>query len=392
MIVLFKQSCAYLLARSTFALLVTMSGNTAAAQHDLAPHNRVMETECSNDVSEKKIEFDVRDAANNIEKNIIKDAELENDAHPPQRRAESLAVCPRYIFHVHQCMVGKPRKASLTKLIPNSFRGLTQVFGIFQEIYLTTLLPSTSSSAISWIGSVQCFLVIVLGALTGPLFDAGYLRPLLLLGCFLIVLGMATLSLATAYWHVFLSQGLCVGLGAGLIYVPSLALVITLFPPSTRPWAIGCANSGGSIGGIIFTFMLGRLVPAVGFPWAVRAVALVNFVLSTVALVIILPHRPQCAGRRRAILDLGAFRELSFMLFALALLFNYVAFYIPAFYLPVIATRALGQSQDFAFESLEFVSVGSVFGRTIPMLAASRVGSVQVYLAATLAAVVVLFA
>ena len=238
---------------------------------------------------------------------------------------------------------------------------------------------------------MQCFLVIVLGALTGPLFDAGYLRPLLVLGCTLIVLGMATLSLATAYWHVFLSQGLCVGIGAGLIYVPSLALVTTLFPPSTRPWAIGCANSGGSIGGIIFTFMLRRLVPAVGFPWAVRAVALVNLILSTIALAIILPRRPPPTGRRRAILDLRAFRELDFMLFALALLFNYVAFYIPAFYLPVIATKALGQSQDFAFESLAFVSVGSFFGRTIPMLAASRVGSVQVYLVATLAAVVVLF-
>lgn len=239
---------------------------------------------------------------------------------------------------------------------------------------------------------MQCFLVIVLGALTGPLFDAGYLRPLLLLGCTLIVLGMTALSFATAYWHIFLSQGLCVGLGAGLIYVPSLALVTTLFPPSTRPWAIGCANSGGSIGGIVFTFMLRRLVPAVGFPWAVRAVALVNLVLSTFALAIMLVRGPQRAGRRRAILDLRAFREPSFMLFALALSFNYVAFYIPAFYLPTIATRALGQSQNFAFESTAFVAVGSFLGRTIPMLAASSVGSVQVYLAATLAAVVVLFA
>ena len=40
------------------------------------------------------------------------------------------------------------------------------------------------------------------------------------------------------------------------------------------------------------------------------------------------------------------------MLFALALSFNYVFLYIPAIYLPVIATRALGQSHDFAFESL----------------------------------------
>jgi MFS family permease len=289
-------------------------------------------------------------------------------------------------------MVSRPRETSPAKLISNPSRGLTQTFGAFQEIYLTTLLPSTSSSAISWIGSVQCFLVIVLGVLTGPLFDAGYVRPLLLLGCTLIVLGMATLSLATAYWHVFLAQGLCVGLGSGLVYVPSLALVSTLFPPSTRPWAIGCANSGGSVGGIIFAFMLRRLVPTIGFAWAVRAVALVNLVLAAAALAIILPHRPQHAGQWHALFDLRAFREPSFALFALALLFDYVAFYIPPFYIPVYATAALGQSQDFAFDSLALVSAGSFFGRTVPMLAAARVGSLQVHLAASAAAVVLLFA
>ncbi|KAI8631514.1 major facilitator superfamily domain-containing protein [Xylariaceae sp. FL1651] len=269
--------------------------------------------------------------------------------------------------------------------------GLTQTFGAFEEFYVRSLLSSTSPSAISWIGSVQSFLVIVLGAFTGPLFDAGYLRPLLALGCFLIVLGMATLSLATTYWQIFLAQGLCVGLGSGLVYVPSLALVSTLFPVKSRPWAIGCVNSGGSIGGIIFTFMLRELVPSIGFPWAVRAVALVNLVVAATALAILLPYRPPQAAHRRALLDLSALREPPFLLFALALLLNYVAFYIPPFYIPTYATAALSQSRDFAFESLVFVSVGSLTGRTLPMLAATRLGSVQVYLAATVSAAVVLF-
>lgn len=283
-------------------------------------------------------------------------------------------------------------KVSSAKLTTDLPRGLTQTFGAFQEIYLTTLLPNTSSSAISWIGSVQCFLVIVLGVFTGPLFDAGYLRPLLILGCTLIVLGMATLSLATTYWQVFLAQGLCVGLGGGLVYIPSLALVTKMFPPSIRPWAIGCVSSGGSVGGIIFTVMLRQLVPSIGFPWAVRAMALVTLVLAVMALAIILPYRPQRAEQRRAIVDLHAFREPSFVLFALALLFNYIAFYIPAFYIPIYATSALHQSREFGLDALMFVSVGSFLGRTLPMLIANRVGSVQVYLAASVAAVVVLFA
>ncbi|KAI1114023.1 major facilitator superfamily domain-containing protein [Nemania sp. NC0429] len=270
--------------------------------------------------------------------------------------------------------------------------GLTQTFGAFQELYVRTLLPTTSPSAISWIGSVQVFFVIFLGAFTGPLFDAGYLRPLLALGCFLIVLGMATLSLATTYWQVFLAQAVAVGVGSGLVYVPSLALVSTLFPERTRPWAIGCVNSGGSVGGIIYTFTLRGLVPSIGFPWAVRAMALVTLVVGGLALAILLPYRPPQASHRRAVFDLKALREPVFLLFSVALLLNYVSFYIPPFYIPTYATAALGQSRDFAFESLVYVSVGSLTGRTLPMLAATRLGSVQVYLAATLSTVVVLFA
>ncbi|KAI1173355.1 MFS general substrate transporter [Nemania sp. FL0916] len=269
--------------------------------------------------------------------------------------------------------------------------GLTQTFGAFEELYVRTLLSSTSPSAISWIGSVQVFFVIFLGAFTGPLFDAGYLRPLLGIGCLLMVVGLATLSLATTYWQVFLAQALAVGIGSGLVYVPSLALVSTLFPDSTRPWAIGCVNSGGSVGGIIYTFALRGLVPSIGFPWAVRAMALINLVVAALALAILLPYRPPQAAHRRAVFDFGALREPSFLLFSLALLLNYVAFYIPPFYIPTYATAALGQSRDFAFEALVYVSVGSLTGRLLPMLAATRLGSVQVYLAATVATMIVVF-
>lgn len=300
---------------------------------------------------------------------------------------------------------------------------MVQTFGAFEEYYVRTLLSSSSPSAISWIGSVQSTLVVVLGVVTGPLFDAGHVRELLVLGAALTVLGIATLSAATAYWQVFLAQGLCAGLGGGLVYVPSLALVSTRFPDAAaRPWAIGCVNAGGSVGGVAYTFMLRGLIPAVGFGWAVRAVALVALVLAAAALAIILPqhqqqqqHRAAAAAAatnggtaagvggdpapeasvvappRRVLFDVAALREPCFVLFALALLLNYAAFFIPPFYVPTYATAALGQTREFAFEALVYVSVGSFIGRTVPMLAAAYVGAMVVYLAGTTLAAVVLF-
>ena len=218
----------------------------------------------------------------------------------------------------------------------------------------------------------------------------GYLRQLISLGCFLLVFGMMMLSLATNYWEVFLAQGICVGLGAGLVYIPSLALVATQFT-TKRPWAIGCASSGSSIGGIIFPIMLRRLQPTVGFGWAVRAIAFINLGLSAFALTILLQHKGERAPKLRTLVDIKAFREYKFTLFALALLFVFLAFYIPLFYIPVYAVTSLGKSQDFAFDLLSVTNAGSFLGRTLIMLVATRYGSMQVFMVACIAAIVLLF-
>ena len=124
-------------------------------------------------------------------------------------------------------------------------RGLTASFGAFQSYYLT-FLPETSST-ISWIGSIQSFLVVIVGVVAGPLFDQGYIRALMATGCFLIVCGMMMLSFCKTYYQIILAQGICVGLGAGLVYIPTLAIISTQFT-TKRPFAIGCASSGSSIG------------------------------------------------------------------------------------------------------------------------------------------------
>jgi hypothetical protein len=120
-------------------------------------------------------------------------------------------------------------------------------FGAYQTYYQSGILSSSSPSDISWIGSVQAFLLMLVGALTGPIYDAGYFRALLSVGSFLVVFGFMMLSLASTYWQVILAQGICVGLGAGCLFVPSVAILSTYF--STRvATAMGLAAAGSSLG------------------------------------------------------------------------------------------------------------------------------------------------
>lgn len=120
-------------------------------------------------------------------------------------------------------------------------------FGAYQAYYEADLLRHKSSSSISWIGTTEGFLLGTIGVVTGPLFDRGHFYTLLLLGSFLIVFGMMMLSLASEYWQVFLAQGVCVGVGSGLLYVPSLGVLSTAFS-TKRAVAIGIATSASSLG------------------------------------------------------------------------------------------------------------------------------------------------
>lgn len=89
--------------------------------------------------------------------------------------------------------------------------------------------------------------MILIGVLSGPLFDLGYFRTMLFIGNFLVVFGIMMLSLSTRYWQVFLSQAVCMGLGAGLLYVPSLALIGIWFD-RRRALALGIVMSGIAVG------------------------------------------------------------------------------------------------------------------------------------------------
>ena len=146
------------------------------------------------------------------------------------------------------------------------YRGNFNAFGAFQTYYEEELLLGTSASAISWIGSIEGFMIMIVGVLTGPIFDKGYFTSLVACGSFLIVFGLMMTSLATSYYQVnhsfakrrsfhglftftqiILAQGICLGIGSGLLFIPSVAIVATYFERK-RALAVGISVCGSSVG------------------------------------------------------------------------------------------------------------------------------------------------
>ena len=88
---------------------------------------------------------------------------------------------------------------------------------------------------------------MVVGIFAGWLLDSGHLQLILIAGTALEVLGMFMTSLCSKYWQVLLAQGICVGLGSGLLGLTSVA-VIPLYFSSKRMIATGIAATGSSLG------------------------------------------------------------------------------------------------------------------------------------------------
>ena len=248
------------------------------------------------------------------------------------------------------------------------------LFGAFQSYYEANTLSSSSTSAIAWIGTIQGFLLINVGVIAGPLYDLGYLRSLVGAGTFLLVLGLMMTSLATQYYQIFLSLGVCCGIGAGCLYVPSVAVVSTWFS-KRRGTATGITASAGSVAGVTFPIIFSALEKHIGFFWAMRMMGFMSLATLSVAAVIVRPR--VMPAQKRSLLELEAFREPSYLFFSIGLFLIFVGLYIPSFYVPSYALQALHTSEDWSFYLLAMLHATSIPGRILPNMLADRVGAMR---------------
>ncbi|KAJ5727398.1 hypothetical protein N7493_005218 [Penicillium malachiteum] len=190
--------------------------------------------------------------------------------------------------------------------------GIVVTFGDFQNFYESGQLFTQTSSKISWIGSIQAFLVFATGAVTGPIFARGQLKPLLIVGNFCLVFGHMMLSLCKEYWQALLAQGFMIGIGASCLFVPSLAVMQPYFSRHLG-LAIGIAATGSSLGGVIYPVIFINLIDRLGFGWTVRIMGFVS--LGTLLIpMTVSKMRVKPAGVRR-LFDLSAFRDGPYLLF-----------------------------------------------------------------------------
>ncbi|KAL8754178.1 MAG: hypothetical protein Q9184_005195 [Pyrenodesmia sp. 2 TL-2023] len=232
--------------------------------------------------------------------------------------------------------------------------GYINSFGVFQTYFVTALGHSPSS--ISWIGSVQIFLLFFVGTFSGRATDD-------------IRTCVFTTALSTKYWQILLSQGIATGLGNGLLFCPCIAILSTYFS-SKRALAIGIAGSGSATGGLIFPVILQQLLPKIGFAWTVRVLGFVMLALQAVSLTFAKPRLPP--RKSGPLVEWAAFRELPYTLFVIGMFLNFWALYFAFDYIGSYGRNILGASQADSINNLLIMNGVGSFGRLVPAYFADR--------------------
>ncbi|KAI8723000.1 hypothetical protein NCS52_00154600 [Fusarium sp. LHS14.1] len=261
--------------------------------------------------------------------------------------------------------------------------GYNSSFGVFQTYYTAHL--DNPASQIAWIGSVQVSVLFFVGAFAGRLIDAGHFHITFAVGTILTCLGVFMTSLSTDYWQILLSQGICTGLGNGLLFTPALAIVSTYFK-RRRALAFGITATGSASGGLIFPSMARQLLSRIGFGWTVRAMGLVQLVTLCLANFLLRPRVPP--KRSGSVVDLASFKEKPYACFAAGAFLTFWGLYFAYYYLASCAVSQLNPPFSYT-DSLNLLLVVNgvgMIGRSIPNAIAHRFGCISVLIPVTLTA------
>jgi len=277
--------------------------------------------------------------------------------------------------------------------------GAAYSFGAFFPVLEATFAARRADLSLAF--SIAGFLYFALGAVSGPIADRTGPRGVVAAGIVLIAAGMALTSLAGALWHVLVLYGVTVGVGIGLVYVPSIGAVQPWFA-RRRGLASGLAVAGIGAGTLVVPPLAAVLIDWIGWRAAYQVLAALTAVVGLSA-ALLLDSRPDRRGfaadgvpldpalaatGRSAPLPgytlAGAARTRPFRLLCLAGLGTSFGIFVPFVHLVPYA-RDRGIEDTVAALLIGAIGLGSIVGRFALGSAADRFGRRRALAASILA-------
>ena len=201
------------------------------------------------------------------------------------------------------------------------------------------------------------------------------IRPPMFLGVCVLSAGFIAASFATKTWHLYITQGVMVGIGVGFIYIPSIAILPQWFQ-KRRSLVNGITGAGSGIGGIIFALSTAAMIDRLSLQWSLRITGIVTFVMNAVATALV-KDRNKIIQPEQHPFDAQLIRRFDVWLL-LAWAFISMLGYVTLLYsLPDFAL-SIDLSSSQAADLVTLLNVGIAVGRPLTGCLSDRFGRIVV--------------
>ncbi|KAI9801958.1 MAG: hypothetical protein M1825_003013 [Sarcosagium campestre] len=208
-------------------------------------------------------------------------------------------------------------------------------------------------------------------------------------GVFALSGGFVAASFASKAWHLYLSQGVLVGIGVGLIYIPSIAILSQWFS-SRRSLANGITSAGSGIGGIIFSSITGSMIEKASLAWSLRVTGIIAFVMALTA-VLFTKDRNKIIQPAQHPFDTELLSRRNVWLLLMWAFVSMLGYITLLYSLPDFAL-SIGLSRAHATDAIIVLNLGTAVGRPFIGALSDHYGRIRVAGLLTLACGIACFA
>lgn len=169
-----------------------------------------------------------------------------------------------------------------------------------------------------------------------------------------------------------------------------LSVVSTYFS-KRRTFAIGICSCGSATGGLIFPAIFQQMIPTVGYGWTMRALGFVTLACLTICNILARPRLPP--RRTGPILELAAFTEIPYTLFAIGMFLIFWGVYFAFYYLSSFGVAIINIPQKESINLFLILNGVGIIGRTMPAYVANHyTGPMNILLLVTIGSIICAYA
>jgi MFS family permease len=239
--------------------------------------------------------------------------------------------------------------------------GLNSSYGVFLAHYLSTkTFPGASRLSFAFVGGLS----IGSAMLTSPVATMSVRRfgtnSTMLLGVFFETASFIGASFTTQTWQLFLSQGLCYGIGLGFLFVASVGIIPQWFT-TRRSLANATSAAGSGLGGLVYSLAASAMIERIGLPWAFRVLGIVSCFVNTICALLLRDRNKQLRPTQLAF-DHRLFRQLDFGLLSAWAVLSMLGYVVLIFSLANYA-QSIGMTASQGGVVAAMLQLGQMLGR-----------------------------